>query len=137
MSLFYSSGMLNRIRLKARISHQLAAASPDASTLTTLRSVGPLDGLSSTTAGASIATPCQDSASITSLRNLVRKAGQPLRSAPILFDLPYPGHVLTLFQHPAHSVPGYRIHKAGCDLSQRDKDKKSFLPSWMWNLQVV
>ncbi len=58
-----------------RISHQLATASPDASALTTLRSVGLLDGLSSTTAEALVATPCQDGASVASLRNLVRKAG--------------------------------------------------------------
>jgi len=39
-----------------------------------LRSVGLLDGLSSTPAEASVATPCQDDASIASLRDLVRKA---------------------------------------------------------------
>ena len=37
--------------------------------------VGLLDVLSSTTARASVARPCQDGISTASLRNLVRKAG--------------------------------------------------------------
>jgi hypothetical protein len=59
----------------ARISHKLATAASDLLVLTAFRSLGLLDVLSSTTARASVARPCQDGISTASLHKLVRNAG--------------------------------------------------------------
>jgi hypothetical protein len=59
----------------ARISHKLVTAAADLIALTAFRSVGLLDVLSSTTARASVARPCQDGISTASLHKLMRNAG--------------------------------------------------------------
>jgi hypothetical protein len=59
----------------ARDSHKVATAAADLYVLTAFRSVVLLDVLSSTTARASVARPCQGRISTASLRNLVRNAG--------------------------------------------------------------
>ena len=56
--------------------HKVTTAGAHLLVLTAFRSVGLLDVLSSTTARASIARPCQDGISTASLHNLVRKAVQ-------------------------------------------------------------
>jgi hypothetical protein len=62
-------------RRLTRNSHKVATAAADLLVLTAFRSVGLLDVLSSTTAMALVARPCQDGISTASLRNLVRNAG--------------------------------------------------------------
>ena len=59
----------------ARISHQLATATADASTLTAFRSVGLLDVLHEYDCGGLGRKPCQSGASTVSLRKLMRNAG--------------------------------------------------------------
>ena len=59
----------------ARISHELATATADASTLTAFRSVGLLDVLHEYDCGGLGRKPCQSGASTVSLRKLMRNAG--------------------------------------------------------------
>jgi len=58
-----------------RISHQLSTAVSDPGMPTALRSVGLLDVLSSTPAAPSVARLVSMPVCVTSLQNLVRKAG--------------------------------------------------------------
>jgi len=59
----------------ARISHQLSTVVPDPGMFTPLRSVGLLDVLSSTPVAPSVARLVPTPVCVTSLQNLVRKAG--------------------------------------------------------------
>jgi len=63
------------ISVLTRISHQLSTAVPDPGMPTALRSVGFLDVLSSTPAVPAVARLVSVPVCVTSLQNLVRKAG--------------------------------------------------------------